>query len=224
MHGMESAERRVRRRLYGWNVSFEPGGARYDINHWPNDESSVPGTVASLTGMALQFHDFDLVRAGVFNLSTADRKFESSMRSDVKGVTESLAEANVSSRLTQQIRNESDKYAKSIEALVAEAYNMETGTWIGASLDQGVWYDMSVPLSLLFAPRLFVTHQVEFAFTLSSALHAPAPQRRLVSRSYFALTPDPTELRQLIWIMSKKIGLEHRETLQLSAALRTCVW
>jgi tetratricopeptide (TPR) repeat protein len=217
MHGMESAERRVRRRIYGWNVSFEPDGARYDINHWPNDESSVPGTVASLTRMALQFHDFDLARAGRFTLSTAVGKFESNMRSDVKGVTESLAAANVSARLTQQVRNESDLYAKSLDAVVAEAYDMETGTWIGASLDQGVWYDMSVPLSLPLAPRLFVTHQVEFAFTRQVPCTAGSAEEACVEIVLRA-TPDPTALRQLILKMSDKIGQGQREALQLSAA------
>ena len=217
MHGMESAKRRVRRRLYGWNVSFEPGGARYDINHWPNDEFLVPGTAASLTHMALQFHAFDLARAGQFNLSTAVRKFESNVRTDVKGVTESLAEAKVSSRLTQQIRDESDNYAKSIEALVAEAYNLQTGTWIGASLDQGVWYEMSVPLSLPLAPGLFVTHQVEFAFTRQVPCTAGSAEEACVEIVLRA-TPDAAELRQLMLKVSEKIGLGHREAAQLSAA------
>src|SRR5271170_2214849 len=170
LHGVKAAERRVRRRPNGWTASFEPRGTHYEISSWPNDESLVQGIVGSLTRMALQFHDFDLGRAGNFTQSKAATKFESAMRFDVKAVTEFLAQNNASSALTQQIREQSDKYGNSkngnsVEALVAEAYNIETGTWIGASLDQGVWYNMSVPLSLPLAPGLFVTHQIEFAFT-----------------------------------------------------------
>jgi hypothetical protein len=104
--------------------------------------SLVQGIVVSLTRMPLQFHDFNLARGGNFAQSTAAHKFQSNMRSGAKAVTEFLAQNNASSRLTRQIRDESENYGDSIEALVAEAYGIETGTWIGASLDQGVWYDM----------------------------------------------------------------------------------
>ena len=64
------------------------------------------------------------------------------MRSDAKAVTEFLAQNNAPSSLTKQIRKESDRYGQSIpcllrRGLVAEAHNIATGTWIGASLDQG---------------------------------------------------------------------------------------
>jgi hypothetical protein len=171
----------------------------------------------SLTRMPLQFHDFDLTRAGNFVQSTAAHKFESNMHSDVNAVTEFLAQDNASSRLTQQIRNESEKYGNSIEALVAEAYNIETGTWIGASLDQGVWYDMSVPLSLPLAPGLFVTYQIEFAFTRQVPCMADSTDEACVEIVLRA-NPDPTELKQLLLNISRKMSLGHKEALRLSAA------
>ena len=48
---------------------------------------------------------------------------------------------------------------------VAEEYNLETGTWIGAALDQGVWYPITATLSLPLAPGAFVPHKMEFAYT-----------------------------------------------------------
>lgn len=48
---------------------------------------------------------------------------------------------------------------------VAEDYNLETGTWIGASLDQGVWYPMTANLSLPLSPGAFIPHKIEFAYT-----------------------------------------------------------
>ena len=125
------------------------------------------------------------------------------MRSDVKAVTEFLAENNASSRLTHQIRKESDnEYGNSVEALVAENYNIETGTWIGASLEQGVWYDMSVPLSLPLAPGLFVTHQIEFAFTREVPCMADSTDEACVEIVLRA-TPDPEELKRLLIYVSK---------------------
>jgi hypothetical protein len=217
MHGKAAAERRVRRRHDGWTVSFEPRGTRYEINKWPNDDSLVQGIVVSLTRMPLQFHDFDLARTGDFAQSTAAHKFDANMHSDVKGVTEFLAQNNASARLTRQIRNESDKFGDSIEALVAEAYGIETGTWIGASLDQGVWYDMQGPLSLPLEPGLFVTHQIQFAFTRQVPCTADSSDEACVEIVLRA-TPDPEELKRLLMNVSETMSLNRKVALQLSSA------
>src|SRR5271169_2581079 len=104
MHGVKAAERRVRRLRNGWAVSFEPRGTHYEINDWPDDETLVQGIVGPLTRMALQFHDFNVWQRGDFAQSNAANKFDSSLRSDVKAVTEFLAQNNASHSLTQKIR------------------------------------------------------------------------------------------------------------------------
>jgi tetratricopeptide (TPR) repeat protein len=224
MHGMKAAERRVRRRHNGWTVSFEPRGTHYEISNWPNDESLVQGIVGPLTRMALQFHDFNVRQRGDFAQSSAANKFDSSVRSDVKAVTEFLAQNNASSPLTQQMRKQSDKYAdskngNSVEALVAEAYNIETGTWIGASLDQGVWYEMSVPLSLPLAPGLFVAHQIEFAFTRRVPCMADSIEEACVEIVVRA-TPDPEELRIRLMNLSQMMRLSQNTVLGEKVALQ----
>jgi hypothetical protein len=35
-----------------------------------------------------------------------------------------------------------------LEAQTIENYQLETAMWIGATLEQGVWYEISAPLSL----------------------------------------------------------------------------
>jgi hypothetical protein len=219
MHGMTTAERLVRRRLDGWAVSFEPRGPRYEINQWPNDESLVQGILVSLIRMPTQFHDFNLARTGNFTQSTATHKFASNMRSDVKAVTEFLAQNNAPARLTRQIRDESwdYEYGDSIEALVAEAYSIETGAWIGASLEQGVWYDMRGPLSLPLEPGLFVTHQIEFAFTRQVPCTAGSSDQACVEIVLRA-TPDPEALKRLLMSASEAMSLSHQVALQLSSA------
>ena len=217
MHGMTAAERRVRPRRDGWTVSFEPRATRYEINKWPNDISLVQGIVVSLTRMPLQFHDFNLARGGNFAQSTAAHKFHSNMRSGAKAVTEFLAQNNASARLTRQISDESENYSDSIDALVAEAYSIETGTWIGASLDQGVWYDMRGPLSLPLQPGLFVTHQIEFAFTRQVPCTADSSDEACVEIVLRA-TPDPEDLKRLLMSVSETMGLSQKVALQLSSA------
>jgi hypothetical protein len=46
-----------------------------------------------------------------------------------------------------------------------ETYSLETGAWIGATLQQGVWYHMSAGLSLPGLIDTGVQHDVEFAYT-----------------------------------------------------------
>jgi hypothetical protein len=227
MNGTKAAERRVRRLRNGWTVTFEPRGTHYEINEWPNDESLVRGIVASLTRLALQFHDFDVGRTGDFTQSAAADKFGSAIRSDVKAVTEFLAQNNASVPLTQQIRKEAGQYGNShygdaVEALVAETYNMETGTWIGASLEQGVWYKMNVPLSLPLAPGLFVTHQIEFAFTRQVPCTADSKDEAC-AEIVLRATPDSEELSIRLVNLSQMMRLSqgtlgNEVALQLSSA------
>lgn len=217
MHGTMAAQRLVRPRRDGWTVSFEPRGVRYEIDKWPNDVSLVQGIVVSLTRMPLQFHDFNLGPGGRFAQATAAHKFYSNMRSGAKAVTEFLAENNASARLTRQIRDESENYSNAIDALVAEEYGIETGAWIGASLDQGVWYDMQAPLSLPLQPGLFVTHQIEFAFTRQVPCTADSSDEACVEIVLRA-TPDPEDLKRLLTSVSETMSLSHKVALQLSSA------
>ena len=216
MHGVKAAERTVQRQPKGWTVSFEPRETHIEISNWPNDESLVHGIALSLARMSLQFHDFKLAPAGDFVGSKAEHKFESGMRSDIKTVAQFLAQNKAPSTLTRQIRNHDD-YDDSIEALVAEAYNIEAGTWVGASLDQGVWYDMNVPLSLPIASGFFVTHKIEFAFTRQVRCTVDSTDEACVEIVLRA-TPDPAELKKLLMNLSREIGLGNKDVLQLSSA------
>jgi hypothetical protein len=228
MQGVKRAERRVRRSRNGWTVSFEPRGTHYEISNWPNNGSLVRGIVASLSRLALQIHGFNVGRTGDFTQSTATDKFGSEMRSDVKAVTEFLAQNNASYPLADQVRKESgpygnSQYGASVETLVAETYNIETGTWIGASLEQGVWYEMNVPLSLPLAPGLFVTHQIEFAFTRGVPCMAGSLEEACMEIVVRA-TPDPEELKIRLVNLSQMMKLSQDTVLgekvdmQLSSA------
>jgi hypothetical protein len=184
IHGTKAAERRIRHRATGWTVSFEPQGTHYEIGSWPNDKSLTRGILVSLARMGLQVHDFDVTREGEFAQSNAAQKFESSMRSDVKAVTGFLAQNNASSSLTKQIYMESDRYSRSkngypVEELVAEAYNLEAGTWIGASLDQGFWYDMRVRAVPAARARTLRDAPGPVCVHPSSAVHGQRPRRGL---------------------------------------------
>jgi hypothetical protein len=52
-----------------------------------------------------------------------------------------------------------------LEAAAAANYQLDTAMWIGATLDQGVWYEIDAPLPLPGMPRVIAPSRIEFAFT-----------------------------------------------------------
>jgi hypothetical protein len=52
-----------------------------------------------------------------------------------------------------------------IEEGAAESHALETAAWIGATLEQGVWYDMAAVLELPGVPQESLIHDIEFAYT-----------------------------------------------------------
>ncbi len=217
MNGLKRATRRVQRRSNGWRVSFEPIATRYDVKEWPSDRTLAQGIIAVLSQMLVQFTDFDLGSNGNFAQSQGARQFDSSMRADIEAVSKSLSDNGVNSNLNQHRYAELAKYGDSIKAQVAEVYNIGTGAWNGASLDQGVWYDMIAPLAVP-TTGLFVTHKIEFAFTRRVRCTASSSDEACVEIVLRA-TPDADALNELLMSLSHELPLDHKDTLELASSM-----
>jgi hypothetical protein len=103
-----------------------------------------------------------------------------------------------------------------IENLVAEDYNFETGTWIGATLDQGVWYNMTASLSLPVEPQVFVKHEIEFAYTRPIPCTDDSKETACIELVLHA-TPDPAILNKLLGMLARSARLPRQQLLQLQA-------
>ena len=168
VHGSRVAQRHVRKRLGSWKISFEPAATHFDLANPPLKDYALQGLAISLAGMLLQFHNFDLAPNGEFDSSQGDFRFAARARDDVKTLTRDLeARGTPATQLSRRVAKTVGAQLSQnvIDDLVAEGYNFETGTWIGATLDQGVWYDLTASLSLSLEPQVFVKHQIEFAYT-----------------------------------------------------------
>ena len=84
-----------------------------------------------------------------------------------------------------------------LEAATAENYQLETAMWIGAKLDQGVWYEMSAPLSLPALPQFLVQQHLEFAFTRMVPCTSDAVAQTC-AEIVIRATPDKDSLRDLL--------------------------
>jgi hypothetical protein len=73
----------------------------------------------------------------------------------------------IAARLSMHAGDEIDAaFARhTIEAKAAEDYSLATGAWIGARLDQGVWYRMSAALIMPGVDNVLLPNDVEFAYT-----------------------------------------------------------
>ncbi len=81
-----------------------------------------------------------------------------------------------------------------LEAETAENYALETATWIGATLEQGIWYEISAPLTLPGFRWLVVQHRIAFAFTRLVPCTAGAAAQACVEIVIRA-TPDAQALQ-----------------------------
>jgi tetratricopeptide (TPR) repeat protein len=218
VHSTRDAQRRVRKGLGSWKVSFEPAAAHLDLANPPLKEPA-PGLATSLAGMLLQFHDFELAPNGEFDSSADGFKFGSRVRADVKALTRDLAARGTPA--TQLMRSIAKALSAQlspavIENLVAEDYNFETGTWIGATLDQGVWYNMTASLSLPVEPQVFVKHEIEFAYTRPIPCTDDSKETACIELVLHA-TPDPAILNKLLGMLARSARLPRQQLLQLQA-------
>lgn len=83
-----------------------------------------------------------------------------------------------------------------LEAETAQNYQLETAMWIGATLEQGVWYEMSAPMLLPGGARYEVPQTIQFAFTRKVACTAGDATRECAEIVIHA-TPDQTTIENL---------------------------
>jgi len=153
-------------------VSHQLGEPQFKFDELPTGERLTQALANSLARTLLHFHDFRLKRNGDFEESKGDYRFESRTRADAKALARDFSALGLDSkdagstplarRLEAAVR---DELLPTAAAQTAEDYNLEAGTWIGAALEQGVWYDMTAGLFLPLAPRIFVTHNIQFIYS-----------------------------------------------------------
>jgi tetratricopeptide (TPR) repeat protein len=189
-----TARRQVSRGFNSWIVSYDPSEAHYDLGNPPSQDPFVQGFAISLAGMLLQFHDFGVARNGQFEMSKGTFKFRARVRAEGKSLAKDIDSASNHAPLLARRVSTAINAALSldfIEPRVAEDYNLETGTWIGATLEQGVWYEMAAPLSWQLAPTVFVSHKIEFAYTRQVPCEASSTESKCVEIILHA-TLDPS--------------------------------
>jgi hypothetical protein len=216
-HGTRRAQRLVHKRLGGWKVSFESTESHVDLANPPLRDTPLQGIATSVAGMLLQLHDFDLAPNGEFDSSAGGFSFGARVRAEMKSLTRDLASRGTAApQLSRSISKALGAQQSSgvAESLVAEDYNFATGTWIGATLEQGVWYKMTAWLSLPLEPQVFVGHEIEFAYTHPVPCVGDSQETACIEIVLHA-APDPAALKDMLAELARRARLPRGQLLQL---------
>ena len=214
IRGSRSAQRQVRRHLQGWRVSYQLDQPHFETGELPTDELLAPHFASSLARMLTHFHDFSLTRNGDFGDSKSDFKFDWRARTDVKALARDFRSRGLDSkgRHSSHLANlivAAAHHALSPEAIgarIAEEYNLAAGTWIGATLEQGVWYDLTASLSLPIAADFFMTHKIQFTYSRPVPCTPDSSDVACIEIVLHA-APDPAILRASLDSLADKAGL-----------------
>ncbi len=211
-----NAQRQVRRGLASWVVSYRLEDPHVEFGELPAGELLASSFASSIAQLLVHFHGFRVSRRGDFDWGYGDFRFESRARADAKSLTRDLSaltsEANDghSTQLGRRIHTavRETLSTDALEARVAEDYNLETGTWIGATLDQGVWYDMTAALFVPIAPQVFLGHDIQFTYSRAVPCVADSREASCIEILLHAV-PDPAILKSGLDELAHTAHLEH---------------
>jgi hypothetical protein len=216
----------IRRRLNGWIITYQSLGSHYSLEALPAGSGLETSFMMGLAGMLLEFHDFTLVNADP-TASDKSANFEdiidsNSFNARVLREAQSHREAgsllgngspaDTAALVPRLKRSLQDILMTSVEAAdIALDYNLQTGTWPGATLEQGQWYSMKLSLPLPFAPLQFVAHEAQFAFT--HELPCDHDSGHICVELVLRAVPDATDLKYALRGMQHALHLRHAEKL-----------
>ncbi len=191
--------RTIRARGDAWIVSYEPLTANDDAGVWPTGQS-VAGLEDAVFPPALLVYPSIAVRStgdlyGVVDVDAFAARLTSGVEAAIRA--HAPGGAHATSLLERGLQLTQEDFAPEvIEGEVTQSYSLETGMWIGATLQQGVWYESQAPLILPATSNLLVTHHLQFAYTRPVSCTASSPDLSCVEL-VIKVTPDAEALAAL---------------------------
>jgi hypothetical protein len=228
-------KRHVSRDFGGTNITYEPGTPTIEAGDWTGQNDILRQFTAYLLGSALLGHpNFEVHRNGDFEYVHGARDFGEALSTQVTALLGTPRPADAEPALVNQTGPSRPlahdlKSVFSAQKVVTDAvqsFNIETATWAGATLQQGVWYEMSAPLLLpgLGMGQFQVTHEIEFAFTRQLPC-TPGTTGPLCVEIVLRATPDANELKLARELVTRALQMPDPNALRYwsTASLRFVV-
>ncbi len=197
----------------GWTVSNDPGSSSYDLGYWPVSDRALEWPMLYfLVTSLLQTPGIEIDHNGDFNSVVLPEAVATSLTDGVsaqisaRGLWENVSVDDLRSTFSPDF----------IEAKAAQDYGLETATWIGAKLEQGVWYQMSAPLFLpgLALGHYLVQHDISFAFTRRLPCMTGSSDHLCVEIVVHAI-PDADDLKRALQDADPQLRLSGRQSLHV---------
>ena len=208
--------RRIRASGDDWVVSDETSDAPADFGVWPRATEVGAGPVATFRPTLLRFPTFELTHSGEFKAVNELAAFASQMLAAAQtAIREHAPQGERTAALLPVALQDAqiDLSAQVIEGALREDYELETAMWIGATLQQGVQYQLIAPLPLPGAPHIFAYHQLEFSFTREVPCTSQSAGRSCVELIVRA-SPQGEPLQEILG----RVQFAHGATLRHSSA------
>jgi tetratricopeptide (TPR) repeat protein len=231
-HGAIQLTRHVRAAGGNWAVSNERGPPDVDPGDWPADAKVSEWSMLYFIATALlQAPGIEIGRNGDFKRVPDAESFGTDLAHQIfaqisaqVGKTGDAPSGNAiklnvspafSPEGTTVVRNLSPALPPGfIESKAEQDYGLQTATWIGAKLDQGIWHQMQTPL---FLPGLglglyVAQHDISFAFTRQVPCTADAPDHLCAEIVVHAL-PDQDDLKSTFDDAESDLELSERQSM-----------
>ena len=189
----------VGRELGSWVVSHEPGTIEYDVAPWPPEAADVRDLALSFE-RALTMPSFAVGQKGGFAavpgvLRVSTRQIAAARTLMRAHMDPQQLHARLDWRESPVL--EQGLAPLAIQTVAAENYNLQVGMWLGATLEQGVWYKLAAPLTLPVARQVVLPNDIEFAYTRDVPCTAAATQHSCVEIVVHA-KPQEAAVKDLI--------------------------
>jgi tetratricopeptide (TPR) repeat protein len=196
----------IRKNHRSWLASYEPVIAVNDADVKSNGAADLSLLAVLFTRALRQHPDIIVSHNGdlleVVDSRKAARQLSAATRALIRGRAPAV---EIAARVSMRAGDVIDAAfaPDTIEAKAEEDYSLATGAWIGATLDQGVWYRMSAALIMPGIDNVLLPNDMEFAYTrnvpctadsaapscVEIVLHA-TPQEELLGQWLEQLTPS----------------------------------
>jgi hypothetical protein len=208
--------RRIRAAGDDWVVSDAGTEGPIDFGVWPRETEHDLGPVAVFRPTLPRFPTIELTQTGDFKGVNDLEGFATQINAAAQQAIRARAPPGVftAQLLRAALRDsEVDFDPGVIEDQAQQSYELETAMWIGATLEQGVAYELIAPLSLPGAPQIILYHRLRFSFTREVPCPGRAERPTCVELIVHA-SPQEEPLEEVMG----SLHLEHGETMRYLSA------
>lgn len=198
--GTRSLQRKVRPVADGWVVSYAGAPPEFGPGVPIADPATFETLILYFARSLLVHTTYEIDRNGDFKAVVDLKSASNRLKADASPFNGMNSASGVQAVALRQAGERALQTAldpAAVQTTLSEDHSLETGMWVGATLEQGVWYDMSADLALTAAPAQVIKHRAEFAYTRSVPCTADSSDPRCVELVIHA-TPDASALKSLL--------------------------